>query len=253
MLFVTRTGFLLVFITGLTSCGSYRKNIMFIPGRDVPEMVRLAAQKADRDYVIQKNDLLKLQVFTHQGERIIDPDFQLTRDLNPQGAQLRPDPEYMVDTKGVVKLPMIGEIRVEGLTLRQAEEMLQKAYGSYYTNPLVYLQCTSKRIVVLGLPQSKVIPIAYDQISLTEVLALAGGLDRDSRADNIRVIRGNEFYLADLSSIKGYAQNNMLLQPGDIVYVEPIRRPVSEALRDYLSVVSILSSLTTLIVVLNNR
>jgi polysaccharide export outer membrane protein len=43
----------------------------------------------------------------------------------------------------------------------------------------------------------------------------------------------------------------MLVQPGDIIYIEPIRRPASEALRDYFPIVSILSSLITLIVVLN--
>jgi polysaccharide export outer membrane protein len=113
------------------------------------------------------------------------------------------------------------------------------------------MQCTSNRVVVLGLPQSKVVPLPYENMTLAEVIAMAGGLDRDSRADNVRIIRDDQLYVANLSTAQGYTNNNMLVQPGDIIYIEPIRRPASEALRDYFPIVSIISSLITLIVVLN--
>lgn len=246
-----------IFFIALTffvlSCGSYRRNIMFRPDETTLLRAKEESQKADRNYIIRKNDLLKVNVFTNQGERIIDPDFELLKGIGQQGAQLKPDPEYLVNSDGIVRLPLVGDIKVEGLTLRQAEEMLQKAYSSYYTNPYVMLTCTSNRVVVLGLPQSKVIPLPYENITLAEVIAMAGGLDRDSRADNIRIIRGDQFYIADLSTLNGYTKNNLLIQPGDIVYIEPIRRPASEALRDYIALVSILSSLSTLVIVLNTR
>jgi polysaccharide export outer membrane protein len=212
---------------------------------------RQAARQAEGNYMIRKNDLLKISVFTNKGERIIDPDFELQRSNNQQGMQSRPDYEYLVNTQGLVHLPLVGDVKVEGLTLRQAEEMLQKAYSAYYTQPYVRMQCTSNRVVVLGLPQSKVVPLPYENMTLAEVIAMAGGLDRDSRADNVRIIRDDQLYVANLSTAQGYTNNNMLVQPGDIIYIEPIRRPASEALRDYFPIVSILSSLITLIVVLN--
>jgi polysaccharide export outer membrane protein len=212
---------------------------------------RQAARQAEGNYMIRKNDLLKISVFTNKGERIIDPDFELQRSNNQQGMQSRPDYEYLVNTEGLVHLPLVGDVKVEGLTLRQAEEMLQKAYSAYYTQPYVRMQCTSNRVVVLGLPQSKVVPLPYENMTLAEVIAMAGGLDRDSRADNVRIIRDDQLYVANLSTAQGYTNNNMLVQPGDIIYIEPIRRPASEALRDYFPIVSILSSLITLIVVLN--
>jgi polysaccharide export outer membrane protein len=212
---------------------------------------RQAARQAEGNYMIRKNDLLKISVFTNKGERIIDPDFELQRSNNQQGMQSRPDYEYLVNTEGLVHLPLVGDVKVEGLTLRQAEEMLQKAYSAYYTQPYVRMQCTSNRVVVLGLPQSKVVPLPYENMTLAEVIAMAGGLDRDSRADNVRIIRDDQLYVANLSTAQGYTNNNMLVQPGDIIYIEPIRRPASEALRDYFPIVSIISSLITLIVVLN--
>lgn len=239
-------GFLAVVL--LASCGSYRQNIMF----KVPEGAVLQQQieTAHRNYVIQPNDWLKLNVYTNKGELIIDPDFSLLKDLPAQNMQRRPDPVYLVDVNGVAKFPMVGELKVEGLTIRQTEAILQQEYSKYYTEPFVVLQYTNKRVVVLGAPGGQVIPLTNENLTLVEVLALASGLPNDSKAQNIRVIRGDQFFVADLSTLDGYKRTNMIMLPGDVVYVEPIRRPVSEAVRDYGPVISIITSLTTLIVVL---
>jgi polysaccharide biosynthesis/export protein len=246
ILFISVQGILAVAF--LTSCGSYKQNIMF----KVPEGVVLQqqAETVQRNYVIQPNDWLQLNLYTNKGELIIDPDFSLLKDMPAQSMQRRPDPVYLVDINGVVKLPMVGDLKVEGLTVRQAEAILQKEYSKYYTEPYAVLQYTNKRVVVLGAPGGQVIPLVNENVTLIEVLALASGLPNDSKAQNIRVIRGEQFFVADLSTLEGYKRTNMIMQPGDIVYVEPIRRPVSEAVRDYGPVISVITSLTTLIVVL---
>src|SRR5690606_27831370 len=161
--------------------------------------------------------------------------------------------DYLVDMNGVVKLPMLDELKLEGLTIRQAEAILQKEYSKYYTNPFVILQYANKRVIVLGATGGQVIPLLNENTPLVEVLALATGLNNDSKAHNIRVIRGDQVIIADLSTFEGYKKSNLIMQPGGIVYVEPIRRPASEALRDYGPLVSIITSLTTLVVVLTNR
>ncbi|MCU0397938.1 MAG: polysaccharide biosynthesis/export family protein [Cyclobacteriaceae bacterium] len=233
-----------------TSCASYKANIMF----KVPEDATLQkqAEEVQRNYVIQKNDMLKLDVYTNKGELIIDPDFNLMKEIPVQNAQRRPDPNYLVDVNGVAKFPMLGELKVEGLTIRQTEEILQKEYARYYTDPFVVLQYINKRVIVLGAPGGQVIPLVNENVTLAEVLALASGIENNARATNIRVLRGDQYFVADFSTIAGYQKSNMIMQPGDIVYVEPIRRPVSEAFRDYGVIVSVLTSLTTLIVVLTS-
>jgi polysaccharide export outer membrane protein len=196
--------------------------------------------------------MLKLDVYTNKGELIIDPDFNLMKEIPVQNAQRRPDPNYLVDVNGVAKFPMLGELKVEGLTIRQTEEILQKEYARYYTDPFVVLQYINKRVIVLGAPGGQVIPLVNENVTLAEVLALASGIENNARATNIRVLRGDQYFVADFSTIAGYQKSNMIMQPGDIVYVEPIRRPVSEAFRDYGVIVSVLTSLTTLIVVLTS-
>ena len=205
---------------------------------------------AEKNYVIQKNDYLEVEVYTNKGERIIDPDLELTKELGNQNINTKPTPTYLVDINGVAKFPMVGEIKLEGMRLRQAEEVLQKSYEAYYKDAFVILKNINKRVIVLGQPGGQVIPLANENMHLVEVLALAKGLDNDAKAQNIRVLRGKQVFLCDLSTFEGYTINNLAIEPGDIVYVEPVRRPVSEGLRDYGLIISMITSLTTLVIVI---
>lgn len=215
-------------------------------GYDVKQQVAAA----EKNYIIQKNDYLEADVYTNKGERIIDPDFELTKDIGNQNITTKPKPTYLVDINGTSKLPMIGEIKLEGLAIRQAEEVLQKAYSAYYKQAFVILRYVNKRVIVLGAPGGQVIPLTNENIRLVEVLALAKGVNNDAKAQNIRVLRGDQVFVADLSTFDGYVKNNIAMEPGDIVYVEPVRRPVTEATKDYAPIISMVVSLTTLFVVI---
>jgi polysaccharide biosynthesis/export protein len=244
------TRFLILFFVALiaVSCGSYKQNIMF----KVPDQVAIKqqAEETQRNYVIQINDYLKLAVYTNNGERIIDPDLELLKQIPVQAGDLKPDPTYLVDVAGVVKLPMIGELKLAGLTIRQAEQVVQQEYSKSYTNPFVTLQYTNKRVILLGSPGGAVVPLLNENVTLAEVLAIGKGVDNFGKAHNIRVLRDQTYYLVDFSTIEGYRKGNMIMQHGDIVYVEPVRRPVSEAARDYGPLLSLAVSLSTLIIVL---
>lgn len=242
------TFFLLLLTIGLASCGSYKQNIMFKVPHE--QALKQQVQLAEQNYLIAKNDLLKMLVYTKNGELIVDPDYQLFKEIPVQAGTLKPNLEYLVDINGIVKFPMLGEVKVEGLTLRQAEAILQKEYARYYEDSFVRLEYLNKRVIVLGASGGKVIPLVNQNVSLAEVLALASGIHNDAKATNIRVIRNDQIFVVDFSTFEGYTRTNMLIQPGDIVYIEPIRRPASEALRDYYPLFSVLTGVTTLLVVL---
>lgn len=236
----------------LAACGSYKKNIMFkATDQAQPEGFERAAAAAEKNYLIQKNDLLTINVFSNKGERIIDPNPELSNsnlaNVNNQQVQQF---NYLVELNGIVKFPVIGEIKVEGLTLRQAEELTQKEYAKYFKEPFTVINFVNKRVTVLGAPGGLVIPLTNQNVTVVEVLALARGLSNDAKADNIKLIRHERVYQLDFSTIEGYRKSNMLVEPGDIIYVEPIRRPLVEGLRDNFIVVSLVVSLTTLIVLI---
>ena len=234
----------------LTSCGAYKQNIMFRVPKDYA--IEKQVESVEKNYIVQKNDYLKLQVYTNDGELIIDPNMEMMKDM-PGGQSttaMKPSVDYLVDVNGITKLPMIGEIKLEGLTIRQAEEILQKEYSKYYQQPYVVLKYGNKRAIILGAPGGQVIPLVNENVKLVEVLAMAKGLDITAKAQNIRVLRDNQVFVADLTTIDGYLKNNMIIQPGDVIYVEPVRRPVLESLRDYGPLISIFTTITALVVVI---
>ncbi len=243
------------FLSGLLfcSCASYKQNIMFKSTEGYqPEVFKKEAMSAEKDYVIQKNDLLKLEVYSNNGERFIDPN----PDLSNTGGNGKPQPQtaqvtYLVDQNGIAKLPLIGEIKLLGLTLRQAEEITQKEYSKYFTESFVQLTFANKRVIVLGAPGGQVIPLVNQNVSLAEVLALAKGVNNDAKANKIKLIRGSHIYQIDLSTIKGFTEGNMIIEAGDIVYVEPIRRPFTEGLKDNYVLVSLFFSVLTVILINN--
>lgn len=214
-----------------------------------PDPVKHEALTVEKNYIIQKNDYLKLDVFSNKGERLIDPNPQLSNAAANQTPATSQQFTYLVDLNGIAKFPMVGELKLESLTLRQAEEILQKEYEKYFKEPFVILSYTNKRVIVLGAMGGQVIPLTNQNVNLVEVLAMAKGLPNDAKVHNIRILRNEQVFIVDLSTLEGFKAGNMLIQPGDIVYVEPVRRPLSEGLRDYATLFTILISLTTLILV----
>jgi polysaccharide export outer membrane protein len=244
---------LLVSLLFMMSCASYKQNIMFKSTEEVqPERISKEVSAVEKNYHIQKNDLLSLEVYSNKGERLIDPNPELSQKNGAIQEVEEDEPVYLVDLKGIVRFPMVGEINLENFTLRQAEEILQKEYAKFFKEPYVQLTYKNKRVILLGALGGHVIPLENENMNLLEVLALGKGLTNDSKAQNIRLIRGVRVFEIDLSTIQGLRDGNVIVEPGDVIYVEPVRRPVSEALRDYSGALSLLISLTTLLLVLQS-
>ena len=231
----------------LASCGSYKQNIMF--STEDYDSLKTPEWKTTK-YLIEPYDQLKLHVFTGKGEILIDPNLELI-DRNVQNTEeLRPELYYEVRPDGTVYLPMIGEVYLRGKTIPEAEKFLENAYAEYYKDPYVKLFYLNKRVVLLGGFGSRVIPLESENMTVSEVLALSEREDTEIKAYNFRLIRDDEVYELDFSTAEGYLNSRMRVEPGDIVYVEPVRRPFAELLRDSAPLITMLSSIATLIAVL---
>ena len=217
-----------------------------------------AVALAERNYQIQRNDLLRMDVFTNKGERIIDPNFELrqgmiNQNLNQQGGQQF---LYLVRQEGMVKFPMLGDVDITGLTIYEAEQKLQQLYSEHYIDPFVVLRYENRRVIVLGANGGQVIPLVNENTSLIEAIALSGGINQGAKSQTVRLIRGNlnkpEVYQIDLSTISGMRASIVRLEPGDIIYIDPWRRVWLESLRDVSPVLSLISSVITLTLVIRS-
>lgn len=234
----------------LAGCKSYKQHIMFKYDEDFVFNARTEADLVERNYLIQPNDYIKVAVYTKNGERIIDPDLELNKDLGNSQRNTKPDPDYLVKTDSLVKLPMVGDIKIAGLTIDQASRALEEAYNVFFTDTYVLVNFTNKRVVVLGGPGGQVIPLTNENMSVVEILALAGGIEVNNKAQNIRLLREDKVYLIDLSTIKGYQDTNMIVQAGDVIYVEPVPRVVTQSATEISLIVSTITAFTTLMILI---
>ncbi|MDX5348208.1 MAG: polysaccharide biosynthesis/export family protein [Hymenobacteraceae bacterium] len=232
---------------------------MFKTDGDVnAEMMKQSVEAAEKNYVVQPNDYLDIKLYTRKGEMVFDPDFELRKQMMQGGGVRMPGmddkPLFLVQHDGKVKLPMVGYVDVEGRTLLQVDSLLQQRYSEFYVEPFSITRVANNRIFVLGSPGGKVIPMTNDNMNLLEVLALAGGIEKNGKAFNIRLIRGDldnpMVQVIDLSTIEGMRQASLKVKPNDVVYVEPVRRAFFEALADIGPIFSTVGGiLTTYIVV----
>ncbi len=239
--------FLLTTIMWLAACSSYRQNILF--QTDKSDAIEDAQLTPRSNTIIEIGDYLDLQVFTKNGEKIIDPDFELSN-TNINVEKLKPKLKYLVRNDGLVKVPMVGEVELAGLTLKEGEDLLQKRYESFYHDAYVNLEFLNKRVILLGSPGGKVIPLLNENTTLVEIIAQAEGINNFGKANNIRILRDDQVFLVDLSTIEGYRKGNVIMEPGDVVYIEPVRRPFTEFMKDNGAVISVFTSVVSLVAVL---
>lgn len=215
-----------------------------------------AVSLAEKNYQIKKDDYLRLDVFTNGGERIVDPNFELRQGMTNQNMQNTRQFVYLVRQDGLVKLPMVGDVDILGMTIYEAEQKLQALYSEHYIDPYVVLRYENRRVIVLGANGGQVIPLVNENTSLIEVIALSGGINQGAKSQTVRLIRGNlnnpEVYVIDLSTVSGMRSSIVRLEPGDIVYIDPWRRVWIESLRDVSPVLSLVSSVVTLVLVINS-
>lgn len=232
------------------SCKSYQANVLFVVEEEDMEKLSNVVVAINENYVIRANDQLQIEVYTNKGEELVDPNNAL--DNNIDSNQEPAPPVYLIQSDGTAELPIIGNVELGGLTLFQVNSFLTEKYKEYYRDPFVQTKYLNKRVIILGGTEGKVIPLENEGMNLLEVLALAGGIDNDSRGNNIRLIRGDlnnpQVQVIDLTTIEGMTRANLEIQPNDIIYIEPIRRPLTEGLRDVVPILSLLTSVLALVV-----
>jgi polysaccharide biosynthesis/export protein len=180
------------------------------------------ASDSVQEYRIAINDNISFILSTNSGEKLIDP-ITTTATLVNTGVSV----SYTVDFDGTIRLPIVGRIKLNGLTIREAEKLLEESFEKYYNNPFVQLKVLNNRVIIFpggtgG--NASVLTLTNTNTTLFEALAMAGGIS-DGKAYRIKLIRGDlknpKVYLIDLSTLSGMKKANLVLQANDIIYIIP--------------------------------
>jgi polysaccharide export outer membrane protein len=237
----------------MNSCGVLNQNIML----RTPKEYQFDALPADsalaKEYKLSPNDVIELRLFANDGFKMIDIISSGGSNNTGTNLMLRNGLEYTLDQAGICKLPIVGNVLLSGMTLREAEKHLEDRYSEFYVKPFVILQVINRRVIVFPgeAGTARVINLVNNNTTVIEALALAGGISANGKAQNIKLIRQTNdpnkpyIYKLDLSKIDGIKQGNMVVQTNDIIYVEPRKRYASQTLREVTPVLSLLTSMIT--------
>jgi len=168
---------------------------------------------------------------------------------------------YLVDNNGMIVFPIVGELKVGGLTKSEAEALIQKEIQPYINEaekPIVTVRMTGYQISVIGeVARPGTFTVSREKITILEALAQAGDLTIHGVRENVKLIREDargqkqivEMNLNDANIINS---PYYYLQQNDVVYVTPNKvkaqnSSVGSMTTLWFSATSILISLTSLL------
>ncbi|HBX52678.1 MAG: hypothetical protein A2275_17465 [Bacteroidetes bacterium RIFOXYA12_FULL_35_11] len=229
-----------ILLTGLNSCKLLRSTEMFNVEKDYKYS---EFKTPEKEYRIAAYDKLSVNVSTNDGFQLIG------MGAGSQNTQMMQNQmSYQVEFDGQVKLPMLGRVAVSGMTIREAEKMLEEQFTKFYKNPFVIINISNRKVYVFknGGTVASIVEISSDNFTLIDAIAKTGGLSENSKSYRIRLIRGDinnnpQVFLYDIYKLKDLNNVNLMLEANDIIYVESRPRYVKKILDEmapYLSLIS---------------
>ncbi len=194
---------------------------------------------------LQHNDLI--------GVHVASINMEASQFFNPS-ADASSDPgsdmtKYLVDSNGEIEMPLIGRVKVAGLTTKETSDTLRTLLEKYLEAPTIRVYLKSFKITILGeVKLPGVYYIQNEKVSLPEALGLAGDMTIYGARKEVQVIReidnNRVFINADMTRRELFSTNAYFLRPNDIVYVPAGKGRIASADNFYRIAPLVISTLT---------
>jgi len=247
----------IIFLLITASCSSYRS---------IPYFQDLNKASASEEVLsnfkspqVQPQDILGINVASLNPEASAVFNYNLNR-VNGNNYDLSPGNPvvgYLVDAQGEIRLPMVGAMKVAGLTTSEISQQLQKNLIPYLKQPLVNIRIINFKVAVMGdVLRPDVYTVQNERITVTEALTLAGDLNITAIRTNVLLVReqdGKRQYIPiDLTSKALFTSPYFYLRNNDILYVQPDKTKFATVDRGYRTATLLLSGLSIIAIVLSN-
>ena len=145
--------------------------------------------------------------------------------------------EYPVNVDGTISLPLVGGVNVEGLTLKETEEVVSQQYSIYLKRPIVNAGLVAPRPLKIGISgevdnpgsyEFQLTPTTPDFPTVTDMIERAGGITTLADVRNVqvnRVLKGRTVtFQSDLWSLLNFGQLNqdISLRDGDTIFLPTV-------------------------------
>jgi polysaccharide export outer membrane protein len=234
----------------LFSCTSKKEVVYFQNAKNFETIV-------DTDTFAPKfkiNDIISINVSTFDLEAV--KPFNLVKSSGSVNGGSQ-EIDYLIDIEGNIDYPVLGKIKLLGLTVGEAKELFKEKLNEYLNDPIINIRILNFRISVLGEVKSPgTYVISGERITIMEALGLAGDLTIKGKRDNIMVIRdfnGTKTYTRiDLTTKEAFNSPVYFLTQNDVIYVEPNKSAISSSSFDArvgtaIAIASILITSTVII------
>ncbi|MCB0588560.1 MAG: polysaccharide biosynthesis/export family protein [Phaeodactylibacter sp.] len=146
---------------------------------------------------------------------------------------------YLVDQQGYIDFPVLGPIKVSGMTIEAATEMIAGMLGNYLEDSVVDMRYLNRKATIFGEVGSPGnIGMDRDRLTILDALERAGGLTSYSNRSNLLIVREvdnqREFGRINLQSKDIFTSPYFYLHHNDIVYVEPLKAKTASVQSPFL-------------------
>ena len=184
------------------------------------------------DYKIQPRDVLYITV------KAMTTDGRITDFLSTGSATMSPQGEsggflygYNVNQDGNIIIPVVGTIKVIGLSLDEARNLIQTFVDKVFNNSTVDCKLLSFKYTVIGEVNSPGTFINYNNyLTVLEAIGRAGGIGNFGNRHKVLVVRpidkGTKTFTINLQDKQILSSSGYFLLPNDVVIVQPLGQKI---------------------------
>lgn len=137
---------------------------------------------------------------------------------------------YTIDDRGIIEIPLVGEVKVLGLTTKQAKELIEKDVVKFINADEFFLRVRLGGIRFSALGEFKgsgKFTILQNRVTIFEAIAYAGDLTTTAKRNEILLIRqypdGSQIHKINLLDRNLLGSEYYFLKPNDMIYAEPMK------------------------------
>jgi len=187
------------------------------------------------------DDLISIHVSTLNSET--SAPFNLFRGASEGG--VRPEQvDYLIDKEGEIDFPVVGKLKVSGLSSEELRVLLREKLADYLKNPIINIRLKNFTVTILGeVNRPGTYPVSGERITILEAMGFAGDLTVKGLRENVMVIRdfdGTKVYTRiDLTKKEVMSSPVFYLTQNDVVYVEPNKSAITASSLDNRATIAI--------------